>query len=65
MPRCAHAWAEPADELGPIPVPLQAAGPGRYASTVLLPTAGRWELSLTVRTSEFDSTVAVARFRLS
>jgi copper transport protein len=56
----------PAQKLGPIPVRLQAAGPGSYTSTeVLLPAAGLWELSLTVRTSEFDSTVAVARIRIS
>lgn len=56
----------PAKQLGPIPVPLQAAGPGSYTSTgVLLPAAGVWELRLTVRTSEFDSTVAVAKIELS
>jgi copper transport protein len=56
----------PAKQLGPIPVPLQAAGPGSYTSTeVLLPAAGVWELQLTVRTSEFDSTVVVARIELS
>jgi hypothetical protein len=31
---------------------------------VLLPVAGVWELSLTVQTSEFDSTVAVARVKV-
>jgi copper transport protein len=56
----------PAKQLGPIPVPLQAAGAGSYTSTgVLLPAAGVWELRLTVRTSEFDSTVAVAKIELS
>jgi len=56
----------PARQLGPIPVKLQAAGPGSYTSTdVLLPAAGAWEISLTVRASEFDSTVAVARVSVS
>jgi copper transport protein len=56
----------PAQKLGPIPVKLQAAGSGSYTSTdVLLPAAGLWELSLTVQTSEFDSTVSVARVRIS
>ena len=56
----------PAQQLGPIPVPLQAAGSGSYTATdVLLPAAGAWELRLTVQTSEFDSTVAVARIPLS
>jgi copper transport protein len=56
----------PAKKLGPLPVKLQAAGPGSYTSTdMLLPSAGLWELSLTVQTSEFDSTVAVAQVRIS
>jgi copper transport protein len=56
----------PAQKLGPIPVPLQSAGPGSYTSSdVLLPVAGTWELTLTVQTSEFDSTVAVARVKVS
>jgi copper transport protein len=57
----------PAQKLGPIPVPLQAAGPGSYTSSsdVLLPVAGTWELTLTVQTSEFDSTVALARVKVS
>jgi copper transport protein len=56
----------PAQKLGPIPVPLQAAGPGSYTSSdVLLPVAGSWELTLTVQTSEFDSTVAIARVKVS
>ena len=56
----------PSQQLGPIPVPLQAAGSGSYTATdVLLPAAGAWELRLTVQTSEFDSTVAVARIPLS
>jgi copper transport protein len=56
----------PPQKLGPIPVPLQSAGPGSYTSSdVLLPVAGTWELTLTVQTSEFDSTVAVARVKVS
>ncbi len=56
----------PDRQLGPIPVPLRAAGAGSYtASNVLLPAAGKWEISLTVQTSEFDSTVAVAKLRVS
>lgn len=55
----------PAQQLGPIPVPLTASGPGSYTSAVVtLPVAGTWQLSLTVQTSEFDSTVAVARVRV-
>lgn len=56
----------PAQKLGPFPVSLQAAGPQNYTATgVLLPAAGTWEISLNVQTSEFDSTVAVAKVKVS
>ena len=55
-----------AHELGPIPIRLQAAGPRSYTGDdVVLPAAGAWDITLTVRTSEFDSTTAIARLRLS
>jgi copper transport protein len=55
----------PAKQLGPIPLKLQAAGTSSYtASGVLLPAAGRWQVQVTVRTSEFDSTTAVANLRV-
>jgi copper transport protein len=55
----------PAKQLGPIPLTLHAAGPSSYtASGVLLPAAGRWQVQVTVRTSEFDSTTAVANLRV-
>jgi len=56
----------PARQLGPIPMTLQVVGPKTYtASDVVLPSSGRWEISVTVKTSEFDSTTAVARLRVS
>ncbi|MCW2522447.1 MAG: hypothetical protein JWO63_782 [Frankiales bacterium] len=56
----------PAKSLGPIPVNLQAVGPRSYtASGVLLPSAGSWQITLNVQTSEFDSTTAVAVVKLS
>ena len=55
----------PAKQLGPIPVPLKAAGTNSYSgSGVLLPAAGIWQISVTVQTSEFDSTTAVAKVRV-
>jgi copper transport protein len=55
----------PAKQLGPIPLTLQAAGPASYtASGVLLPSAGTWQVQITVRTSEFDSTTAVAKLKV-
>ncbi|MFL6160870.1 MAG: copper resistance CopC/CopD family protein [Jatrophihabitantaceae bacterium] len=55
----------PAKQLGPIPLKLQAAGPSSYtAAGVLLPAAGNWQVQVTVRTSEFDSTTAVANLKV-
>lgn len=56
----------PSKELGPIPIPLKAAGSLEYtASGVLLPVAGSWQVTLTVQTSEFDATTAVATLKVS
>jgi len=47
--------------LGPLPVTLERTGPGAYATdTATVPLPGTWELSLSVRTSDFDRTTAVA-----
>ena len=55
----------PAKQLGPIALKLQSDGPASYlASGVLLPAAGTWQVEITVRTSEFDSTTAVARLKV-
>jgi copper transport protein len=55
----------PAKQLGPIPMKLQPIGPGSYsASGVLLPSAGMWQVTMTVQTSEFDSTTAVATLKV-
>jgi copper transport protein len=55
----------PAQLLGPFPVQLRAAGSNSYSgSGVILPAAGLWQVSVTVQTSEFDSTTAVATVRV-
>ncbi len=55
----------PAKQLGPIPVKLQAVGPGSYSgSGVLLPAAGSWQINVTVQTSQFDASTAVATLRV-
>jgi copper transport protein len=44
-----------------LPVSLAKLGPGHYVATgVALPAAGRWQLALTVRLSEFDAYVVAA-----
>ncbi|CAN5391545.1 copper resistance protein CopC [soil metagenome] len=56
----------PAKQLGPIAISLQSAGPKIYTSSgVLLPSAGDWQIAVTVQTSEFDSTTALATVHLS
>jgi copper transport protein len=55
----------PSKQLGPIPVKLEASGTEAYSgSGVLLPAAGDWQISVTVQTSEFDSTTAVATLKV-
>ena len=56
--------ALPDQQLGPITIPLSASGAEYSASGVVLPSAGRWTITLTVRTSEFDSVVADTKIRL-
>ncbi len=48
----------PAEQLGPLTVPLAIAGPGHYyASHVDIPVAGDWILRFTVRTDAIDEQV--------
>jgi copper transport protein len=56
--------ALPTKELGPIAIPLRESGPDYSASGVVLPSAGRWTITLTVRMSVFDSVVADTTIRL-
>ncbi len=57
--------ALPDKQLGPIPVKLATHDGATFvASGVVLPSAGRWVITLTVRTSEFDSAVADVKIRL-
>jgi copper transport protein len=45
----------PDKQIGPLPLPVQDAGPGHYiVQSALLNAPGKWELGLTLRVSEFD-----------
>ena len=56
----------PAQELGPLPVPLTRNAPSQYRSQgLLLPSAGRWTFEITVQTSEFDATTADVEIHIS
>jgi copper transport protein len=48
----------PSKDLGPITIPLTATSTGYSAAGVLFPSAGKWTLTFTSTTSQFDSTVA-------
>ncbi|MFF7231173.1 copper resistance protein CopC [Streptomyces sioyaensis] len=46
----------PSRDIGPLPVRLSPAGPGHYVSAgTVLPMAGDWRLSVSLRTSDVDS----------
>lgn len=47
----------PSSNIGPLPVTLAKTGPGQFvANGVVVPVAGTWELSVRVRTTDFDET---------
>jgi copper transport protein len=54
---------EPAQELGPLDVPLLPAGPGHYTGDgMVIPGAGTWTLAVSVRVDEFTATTARTTF---
>ncbi|MGG2461783.1 copper resistance CopC/CopD family protein [Streptomyces sp. RGM 3693] len=55
LPEVKVSFTLDAKKLGPLPVTLRHSGTGHWtASGVQLPVPGRWQLSLLVRTSDFD-----------
>ena len=54
-PEVRLAFTLPAQHLGPIPVTLKRVSAGHWTATgVQLPLPGTWQMSVTVRTSDFD-----------
>jgi copper transport protein len=54
---------EPSQQLGPIDVKLQPAGPGHYSADAMdIPAAGTWTLQISVRKDEFTAYTASTRF---
>jgi len=49
-------------EIGPLDVDLAAAGPGHYVADPVLPAAGTWTLTVTVRLDEFTAVTASTVF---
>ncbi|MFD9132939.1 copper resistance protein CopC [Streptomyces bottropensis] len=61
VPEAAMAFTLPAENLGPLGVTLRPDGAGRRVGEVRLPLAGRWTVSLTVRSSDIDQTTEKRR----
>ncbi|SNR72429.1 FixH family protein [Blastococcus mobilis] len=54
---------EPSQEIGPLDVPLEPAGPGHYVSDgMTIPGAGTWTLAVSIRLDEFTATTARTEF---
>jgi copper transport protein len=56
----------PAQEIGPLDVPLQPTGPGHYtAAGFALPVAGLWAITIHLRFGEFDAASVTAQVPVS
>jgi copper transport protein len=54
---------EPSQDIGPLEVDLEPAGPGHYVGDgMTIPGAGTWTLTVSVRLDEFTATTARAEF---
>jgi copper transport protein len=54
---------EPSQEIGPLDVDLQPAGPGHFVGDgMTIPGAGTWTLEVAVRLDEFTATTASTEF---
>jgi copper transport protein len=54
---------ESSQQIGPIDVPLEPAGPGHYVSEGMdVPSSGTWTLTVTVRADEFTARTATTDF---
>jgi copper transport protein len=57
------ALSETGQQIGPLDVELQPAGPGHYLADAMdIPGAGTWTLSVSVRLDEFTATTATTDF---
>jgi copper transport protein len=62
VPEVAAELRMPAGNIGPLPVTLTKAGPGQFvANGVVVPVAGTWQLSVKVRSTDFDQTTVDAQ----
>ncbi|MFI5529018.1 FixH family protein [Kitasatospora sp. NPDC051853] len=64
VPEIQLAVTLPDRDLGPLPVTLQAAGPGKWTGQAQLPLAGNWVVSVTVRSSDIDQVTEVKPLKI-
>jgi copper transport protein len=66
VPEVTAMLALPAQEIGPLPVKLQNAGPGHYISpTATFPYAGDWQVIVVVRTTDIDESTVILNVRVN
>ncbi|GAA1957854.1 copper resistance CopC/CopD family protein [Catenulispora subtropica] len=66
VPEVTASLALPAQQLGPLPVKLDLAGPGHYTSAdAVLPVAGKWQVLVTVRTTDIDQATVILNVDVS
>jgi copper transport protein len=58
----AVSLTEVQQQIGPLDLELAPAGPGHYIATPVLPSAGTWTLTVTVRLDEFTAVTASTVF---
>ncbi|MGH8998014.1 MAG: copper resistance protein CopC, partial [Acidimicrobiia bacterium] len=65
IPELTAEIAQPARDLGPLPVELELIYPGHWVSNGMqIPIRGTWELELTARLTEFDQIEVATAFEV-
>ena len=65
VPEVTAMLALPSQEIGPLPVKLQNAGPGHYiSSTATFPYPGDWQVIVVVRTTDVDESTVLLNARV-
>ncbi|GAA2059354.1 copper resistance protein CopC [Catenulispora yoronensis] len=66
VPEVTASLALPAQQLGPLPVKLDVTGPGHYTGAgAVLPMAGKWQVLVTVRTTDIDQATVILNVDVS
>lgn len=66
VPEVTALLSLPAQDLGPLPVKLQNAGPGHYiSSTATFPYPGNWQVIVVVRTTDVDESTVILNVKVN